>query len=177
MAKTAPTHPIIAQAEHVLKQVYLPRVIGCLEQLSPEQIWWRPNEASNSVGNLALHLTGNVRQWIISGLGGAADVRQRDLEFSERGPLPQRVLVNRLRKTVVEACRVLRKLSPEDLVRVHSIQKYRATGLDAAFHVAEHFSHHAGQIILLTKLLTASDLKFTRLPGEKKRKSRDLPAL
>jgi uncharacterized damage-inducible protein DinB len=167
---------MIANAEHVLKQVYLPRIIDCIEQLSPEQIWWRPNEASNSVGNLVLHLAGNVRQWIISGLGGETDVRQRSQEFSERGPLPRRVLVNRLSKAVGEACRVLRKLSPEDLERVHSIQKYRATGMDATFHVAEHFSHHAGQIILLTKMLTGSDLKFTQLPGERRRTSRKLPA-
>ncbi len=176
MAKTVPTHPMIDQAEHVLKQVYLPRIITCIERLSPGQIWWRPNEASNSVGNLVLHLTGNVRQWTISGLGGAPDLRRRDLEFSERGPLPRRVLVNRLRKTVGEACRVIRGLSPQDLARVHSIQKYRATGMDAVFHVAEHFSHHAGQIILLTKMLTGSDLKFTQLPGERRRKSRKLPA-
>jgi len=124
-----------------------------------------------------LHLTGNVRQWIISGLGGAPDVRERDLEFSECGPLPRRVLVSRLRKTVKEACEVLGKLSPEDLARVHTIQRFRVTGLEAAFHVAEHFSHHAGQIILMTKMLTGSDLKFTHLAGEKRNKARHLPAL
>ena len=177
MAKTGLRNPVIAQAEHVLRQVYLPRIVRCLEELSPEQIWWRANAASNSVGNLALHLTGNVRQWIVSGLGGAPDVRQRDREFSERGPLPRRVLVSRLRKTVEKACGVLGKLSPEDLARVHTIQKFRVTGIEASFHVAEHFSHHAGQIILLTKMLTGGDLKFTRLPGEKRRKSRNLPAL
>jgi uncharacterized damage-inducible protein DinB len=176
MAKAGMTHPVITQAERVLRQVYLPRLVSCLEQLSREQIWWRPNEASNSVGNLVLHLTGNVRQWIISGLGGAPDVRQRDLEFSARGPLSRRALVGRLRKTVVEACRVLEKLLPEELTRVHTIQKYQVTGMEAAFHVAEHFSHHAGQIILLTKLLTGSDLKFTQLPGERKPPSRNLPA-
>jgi uncharacterized damage-inducible protein DinB len=170
------TNPLITQAEHVLRQVYLPRIVSCLEQLSPEQIWWRANAASNSVGNLVLHLAGNVRQWIISGLGGAPDVRQRDLEFIERGPLPRRILVSRLRKTVEEACRVLGKLSPEDLTRVHTIQRFRVTGMEATFHVAEHFSHHAGQIILLTKMLTGSDLKFTHLPGEKNKKSRNLPA-
>jgi len=177
MAKTGLRDPVIAQAEHVLRKVYLPRIVRCLEQLSPEQIWWRANAASNSVGNLVLHLTGNVRQWIVSGLGGAPDVRQRDREFSERGPLPRRVLVSRLRKTVEKACGVLGKLSPEDLARVHTIQKFRVTGTEATFHVAEHFSHHAGQIILLTKMLTGGDLKFTRLPGEKRRKSRNLPAL
>ena len=176
MAKTRMTNPLITQAEHVLRQVYLPRIVSCLEQLSPEQIWWRANAASNSVGNLVLHLAGNVRQWIISGLGGAPDVRQRDLEFIERGPLPRRILVSRLRKTVEEACRVLGKLSPEDLTRVHTIQRFRVTGMEATFHVAEHFSHHAGQIILLTKMLTGSDLKFTHLPGEKNKKSRNLPA-
>ena len=78
MARTELTHPLIAQAEHVLRQVYLPRITTCLAHLSAEQIWWRPNKASNSVGNLVLHLTGNVRQWIISGLGGAPDLRERD---------------------------------------------------------------------------------------------------
>jgi uncharacterized damage-inducible protein DinB len=176
MTRNSMAHPVIVQADHVLRQVYLPRIVSCLELLSSEQIWWRPHETSNSVGNLVLHLSGNVRQWIISGLGGAADSRQRDLEFSERRPLPRRFLASRLRQTVLEACRIMVKLSPEDLERVHSIQKYQVTGLEAAFHVAEHFSHHAGQIILLTKMLTGSDLKFTRLPGNKRKNRRKLPA-
>jgi uncharacterized damage-inducible protein DinB len=176
MTKARRAHPVVTQAVHVLRQVYLPRIIACLKQLSPKQIWWRPNEASNSVGNLVLHLAGNVRQWIISGLGGAPDVRQRDLEFTCRGSMARQVLVNRLRKTVAEACSVLGKLSPEDLARVHTIQKYRVTGMEAALHVTEHFSHHAGQIILLTKLLRGKDLKFTHLPGERKQRSRRLPA-
>jgi uncharacterized damage-inducible protein DinB len=177
MAQTDLANPIVAQAERVLRDVYLPRITSCLDLLSPEQIWWRPNEVSNSVGNLALHLTGNVRQWIISGLGGAPDIRVRDVEFSERGPLPRQALVSGLRKTVREACGVLENLSAKDLARVHIIQKFRVTGLEAAFHVAEHFSHHAGQVILITKMLTGSDLKFTHLAGEKKRKVHHLPAL
>jgi uncharacterized damage-inducible protein DinB len=171
------TDPTIAQCEHMLKGVYLPRILRCLKELSLQQIWWRPHEASNSVGNLVLHLEGNVRQWIISGLGGAPDKRQRDLEFSERRPVQRQALAKRLQKTVGEACRVLHNLSAEDLVRVHTTQKYQVTGLEAAFHVAEHFSHHAGQIILITKMLTGSDLKFTKLPGEKKKKTVKLPAL
>jgi uncharacterized damage-inducible protein DinB len=118
-----------------------------------------------------------VRQWIISGLGGVPDVRQRDMEFAERGPLPRRVLVHRLGQTVQEACRALRKLSAQDLARVHSIQRYHVTGLAATYHVAEHFSHHAGQIILMTKMLTGRDLGFTRLPGEKKQRAKALPAV
>ena len=177
MPKSNPKLPIISKCTHVMEKVYLPRILSCLEMLSPVQIWWRPNEASNSVGNLALHLAGNVRQWIVSGLGGAEDKRQRDLEFSERGPLPRRIVACRLRKAVAEACRALRKLTPQDLERIYTIQKFQVTGFEAAFHVAEHFSHHAGQIILITKMLTSRDLEFTHLPDEKKRERRKLPAL
>lgn len=177
MANPGVKHSFLDQAEHLMRQVYLPRIVACLQSLSSKQIWWRPNEASNSVGNLALHLAGNVRQWIISGLGSAPDIRERDREFDERGPLPRRALVSRLGNAVEDACHVLGELSPGDLARVYTIQKFRVTGMEATFHVAEHFSHHAGQIILLTKMLTGRDLKFTRLPGEKKRKSRKLPTL
>ncbi len=177
MASARQIDPFIAQAEHVMKDVYLPRILSCLEELSPRQIWWRPHETSSSVGNLVLHLAGNVRQWIVCGLGGAEDVRQRDREFHERGPLPRRVLAARLRMAVGDACRVLRKLPAEDLARVHRTQKYRVTGMEAIFHVAEHFSHHAGQIILMTKLLTGRDLRFTRLPGEKRKRTGNLPAV
>jgi uncharacterized damage-inducible protein DinB len=171
--------PFLAQASRLLLQVYLPRIEACVRSLSPEQIWWRANPASNSVGNLALHLEGNVRQWIVSGLGGAPDRRQRDREFSEIGPIPRRTLHARLRKAVSEADRVLRKLNGEALDRTYSIQGFCVTGLRAVFHVAEHFSHHAGQIVLLTKILRGKDLKFTQLPEERKKKENagSIPAL
>jgi uncharacterized damage-inducible protein DinB len=167
------------QAEQLFLQDYWPRIEACVRELSPEQIWWRANPASNSVGNLVLHLEGNVRQWIISGLGGAPDQRRRDTEFSERGPVPRRALLSRLRKAVREACRVMRRLDEEDLARTYSIQGFRVIGLQAVFHVAEHFSHHAGQIILLTRLLGGKDLRFTHLPGERKKKENpgSVPAL
>ena len=169
--------PFLAQARHLLSQVYFPRIAVCLHELTAEQIWWRPNPASNSVGNLVLHLEGNVRQWIVSGLGGTPDSRVRDLEFSEAGPIPSRWLIARLRRAVTDAGRVMGKLDGEALARVYSIQGFRVIGLRAVLHVAEHFSHHAGQIILLTKLLVGKDLQFTRLPGkrEKRGKERGLP--
>ena len=160
--------PFLAQAQRTLKTVYLPRIARCLHLLSREQIWWRPNLSSNSVGNLVLHLNGNVRQWIIAGLGGASDTRQRDREFQESGPIARRALLSRLSGTVDDACRVLARLSSQDLGRRHSIQGFQLTGLEAVCHVMEHFSHHAGQIIVLTKLLRGKDLGFTRLPGEKR---------
>jgi uncharacterized damage-inducible protein DinB len=171
--------PFLDQARHLLAQVYLPRIAACLRELTAEQIWWRPNPASNSVGNLALHLEGNVRQWIVSGLGGAPDRRVRDWEFSEAGPIPPGALIARLRRTVADAARVMGKLDSEALARLYSIQGFRVGGLRAVFHVAEHFSHHTGQIILLTKLLVGKDLKFTQLPQkrEKRGKPQGLPPL
>lgn len=168
--------PLARHAEHLLAEVYLPRILACLKQLEPEQIWWRPNKASNSIGNLILHLSGNVRQWIISGLGDQEDIRERDREFAETGPLPRRALAGNLRRTVDEASRILGKLSDNELARTYKIQKFQLTGFEAVFHVAEHFSHHAGQIILLTKMLRGRDLKFTRLPGEARKAARVLPA-
>jgi uncharacterized damage-inducible protein DinB len=179
MKPTNLARPFLAQASHSLLRVHLPRIEACMRELSPEQIWWRANPVSNSVGNLALHLEGNVRQWIVSGLGGTPDRRERDKEFSELGPISRPTLLARLRKAVSDADRVMRKLNGVALARTYSIQGFRVTGLRAVFHVAEHFSHHAGQIILLTKMLGGKDLKFTRLPEErkKKEKSGSIPAL
>jgi uncharacterized damage-inducible protein DinB len=155
----------LASAQDTLAKQSLPRIVKCLQRLSEEEIWWRPNPASNSAGNLVLHLCGNVRQWIIAGLGGAQDRRERDREFAERGPIPREALVAQLRGTVREACRVLAQLSNESLTRKYKIQGYRVAGLDAVFRVTEHFGYHTGQIIYITKLQRAQDLKFTHLPA------------
>lgn len=169
----------LAQARHSLGAHHLPRIERCLKMLDEKGIWWRPHRTSNSVGNLVLHLAGNVHQWINSGLGGALDTRRRDLEFTERGPIPRRRLLTRLRSTVAEASDVLSKLTRADLARTYTIQGFRVTGLEAVFHVAEHFAYHSGQIIFVTKLKRQKDLGFTRLPGEEPRKSRgrNLPAV
>jgi uncharacterized damage-inducible protein DinB len=169
-AATAPEFLAVTQRA-VLKQ-YLPRIVKCLKQLSEEEIWWRPNPESNSVGNLVLHLCGNVRQWIISGLGGAEDVRERDLEFAEQGPVASEALVAQLRRTMREASRVLARLGENALLRKYEIQGYHVTGIYAVFQVAEHFSYHAGQIIYITKFKRGEDLKFTHLPPIKKNRNR-----
>lgn len=144
---------------------YLPRITGCLEQLSDQEIWWRPNDASNSIGNLVLHVCGNIRQWIISGLGGAADLRERDKEFAERGPVARKALLEKFQQTVSEAGAVLARLKPDALTRRYRIQGYDVTGYEAAAHVIEHVAYHAGQIIYVTKLKRAKDLGFTQLPS------------
>jgi uncharacterized damage-inducible protein DinB len=159
----------LADARNLLAKEHLPHIVKCLQQLSEEEIWWRPNDESNSAGNLVLHLCGNVRQWIISGLGGAEDFRVRDREFSELGPIPRTTLIGRLQKTVREACAVLERISGASLSQRRDIQGYHVTKLGAIFHVVEHFAYHTGQIIFITKLKNGKDLKFTRLPAIKKR--------
>lgn len=154
----------LAGSQQLLAKQELPLIVKCLHQLSEEEIWWRPNPASNSAGNLALHLCGNVRQWIIAGLGGAQFKRERDREFAEQGPIPRQVLITQLRRTVRDACRALAKLSDDSLAQKYAIQGYHVTGLDAVFQVTEHFGYHTGQIIYITKLKRAQDLRFTHLP-------------
>jgi uncharacterized damage-inducible protein DinB len=171
--KTAANLPqaFLAEARQSMGKRYLPRIVRCLEMLTDEQIWWRPNEASNSIGNVVLHLCGNVRQWIICGMGGETDRRERDKEFAERGQIPRGELVSKLETTVRAACRVIGRLSARDLAQPREIQKFHVTGFIAVSHVAEHFAFHAGQILYVTKLLKGEDLGFTRLPGEKPKKS------
>ena len=154
-----------------LEERFLPRIVECLGQLSDEEIWWRPNDASNSVGNLLLHLCGNMRQWIISGLGGAADVRERDKEFSERGPIARRELREELQQTIRQAGAVLARIKPADLTRRYRIQQFDVTGYEAAAQVTEHVAYHLGQIIYVTKLKRAKDLGFTQLPTAASRPS------
>lgn len=155
---------------------YLPRIVGCLEQLSDEEIWWRPNEASNSIGNLVLHVCGNMRQWIISGLGGTPDRRERDREFAERGPVSGKALLEKFQQTVSEAGAVMARLQPVALTRPYRIQGYDVSGYEAAAHVIEHVAYHAGQIIYITKMKRAKDLGFTKLPSiDSKPAERTLP--
>ncbi|MGA2269354.1 MAG: DUF1572 family protein [Bryobacteraceae bacterium] len=136
------------------------RIEACLSKLSEEQVWMRGSENENAIGNLVLHLTGNVRQWIVSGVGGAPDTRERDREFSARGGASIPELTERLREIVGEAAAVIGAVTPERLAERVVIQKYEVSVLEAIYHVVEHFSLHTGQIIFATKMLTGSDLGF-----------------
>jgi uncharacterized damage-inducible protein DinB len=155
----------IAQSRSLLTSAYLPRIERCLEKLSDEEVWWRPHEEANSIGNLLLHLSGNVRQWIVSGVGARPDTRVRQQEFDERRVLPRTELLRRLRETLSEADAVLAETVPSRLLETRQIQGKDVTVLDAVYHVVEHFSMHTGQIILLTKLLKAEDLRFYDFSG------------
>ena len=158
------TRAFIDRSRHYLGEDFLPKIERCLEELSEEDIWWRPNEVSNSIGNLLLHLSGNVRQWIISGIGGAPDLRDRDQEFEQRAPISTERLLERLSATVREADAILAGLDPASLLEQRRIQGFDITVGEAVYHVVEHFATHTGQITLLTKQRLGKDLALTQLP-------------
>src|SRR5262245_59955905 len=154
----------IEQSRRLLTDSYLPRIEKAVDGVSTENLWWRANPQSNSIGNLILHLNGNVRQWVISGLGGEIDVRKRQREFEARAGADGPQLLRDLRATVEEADRVLTTVDPSTLLDRRSIQSYDVTTMGAIYAVVEHFSMHTGQIILLAKTFKG-DLGFYDLSG------------
>jgi uncharacterized damage-inducible protein DinB len=152
--------PFLEFSRRKMLDEYWPRLRTAVESLTDDQVWWRPNEASNSVGNLILHLNGNVRQWLVGSLTRHADARDRPAEFAERGHIPSAILLQKLNATMQESSAVLSRLTEADLRTTFSIQGYTVTGLDAVYHVVEHFGMHLGQILYITKLLRGKDLGF-----------------
>jgi hypothetical protein len=136
------------------------RIDTCVQKLTPEQIWMRAGTNQNAVGNLLLHLNGNVRQWILHGVGNEADRRDRDTEFAARDGAGANELLTGLRTTVEEAVAVLQALPPGRLMEHTQNQGYDCTVLAAIYHVVEHFAGHTFQIIYATKLCTGEDLGF-----------------
>ena len=151
---------LIAECRRRLFEESVPRIKKCLALLDEEELWLRPNSETVGVGNLVLHLCGNVRQWLVSGLGGAADTRERAKEFSEAGPIPAPELLSKLDAVMAEARRVLDRLTPDDLVRSRPVQGFEETGVGILLHVVEHFSYHVGQISLFVKLRKEVDLQY-----------------
>lgn len=150
----------VSEARSLLLTDYLPKIERCLALLNDQQIWWRANDQSNSIGNLLLHLSGNVRQWIVVGLGGAPETRDRDAEFAQREVIPRDELLKLVRETLNEADTTLGAFDTNRLLDPFTIQKTEVSGLAAIFHVVEHFSMHTGQIIMLTKMFADIDLEF-----------------
>jgi uncharacterized damage-inducible protein DinB len=139
---------------------FIPRILKCLSLLSEEDVWFRPNKESNSIGNLVLHVEGNARQWIISGLGGAKDERNRKIEFEEKGPLPKIQLIEKLNLLYRDIEFILNKIDLKNLITVRRVQVFDETGLAILIHAIEHFSYHTGQIAYATKMITNSQLGF-----------------
>ena len=141
---------------------YWPRLRKAVEPLSKEQIWWRPNAASNSIGNLVLHLNGNVWQWLVASFNRLNDERDRPAEFNATGDFSAPDLLDRLGQTIEEAAKVLARLTPGELLATWHIQGYTVSGLAAVYQVVEHFGLHYGQIVYITKMQEGRDLGFYR---------------
>ncbi len=153
----------LAQSREYLTGHYLPKIRAAVEPLSDADLWWRPNEASNSIGNLMLHLAGNIRQWIVSGVGGAPDRRDRPAEFARREPVERAALLSALTEAIFEADAVIARTDPATLDTSFAIQGRRVTALEAIYHVVEHLALHAGQILYIAKLRSARDLGFYKM--------------
>jgi uncharacterized damage-inducible protein DinB len=139
---------------------YTSKIEQCLLGLEEEEIWLRPNENSNSIGNLILHLQGNITQYIISSLNQQEDRRERDNEFTTTEGYSKDDLIKMLSSLIAEVKIIIKKLTDKDLLKVRSVQGFQLSGLAIVLHVVEHYSYHTGQIVFWTKLLKNKDLGF-----------------
>ncbi len=141
-----------------LTEDYFPRIASTVGELSPEDLWWRPNPTSNSIGNLLLHLAGNARQWIVSGVGGRPDFRERQTEFDAQTGDSAPALLTRLNEVLLDVDDTLEAFPPDRLGERRTIQGQDVTVFEAIYHVVEHFAMHTGQIQYIAKLRTGRDL-------------------
>jgi uncharacterized damage-inducible protein DinB len=161
----------ISQCIDIIEKKNGPKIVKCLDQLTEEQVWMRPNKASNSIGNIILHLCGNIRQYVISALGQQADIRERDLEFSTEGGYNKIELMQKLSETLTGAIKIIREADEVKLLKMYSVQGFNYSGVGIVVHITEHFSHHTGQIIFWTKQLTGTGLGFYSSADLNKRNS------
>ncbi len=153
-------HSFLARSRYYLATEYRIKIRAAVEALPDGALWSRPNEESNSVGNLLLHLAGNVRQWIVSGVGGASDTRHRASEFAARDGADAATLLAALDVVLDDADAVLAKLTEADLATSRTIQGRDVEVLEAVYHVVEHFSGHVGQIVLIAKMHSPGAVRF-----------------
>jgi uncharacterized damage-inducible protein DinB len=161
MAQPNLRDPFIEFSVRKLRQL-AGRIEDCLGKLDESQIWWREAGTQNAVGNLVLHLCGNLGQWIGSGVAGEPDHRDRPAEFAAEGGVSAEELRARLRERVGQTCQTIEALSAERLAETIRVQDYDVTVLEAVAHVVEHFAQHTGQILFVTKYLTRQDLGYYR---------------
>lgn len=150
----------IERSQYYLGVEYPAKIRAALRSIPADRLWWRPNQGANSAGNLVLHLCGNLRQWIISGIGGAPDVRLRDVEFATMGGHTHDPLLALLDTTCQEAIAVVGQLDAESLAATRTIQGRETSVFSALYHVVEHFSGHTGQIIYLAKQHAPGAIQF-----------------
>jgi uncharacterized damage-inducible protein DinB len=150
----------ISRSRYWLTKEYPIKLRHCVNALPRSAVWTRPNQSSNSVGNLFVHLTGNVTEWILGGVGGRSVARYRAGEFAQRDGADGSKLLDNLEVVLLEADSVLAGLTEKDLERSVVIQERDTTVLAAVYHVVEHFAMHTGQIVFLTKIYAPDKIHF-----------------
>lgn len=153
-------HSFLERSRYYLAYEYPTKIRLAVGPLPDDVVWRRPHDESNSIGNLLLHLAGNVGQWIVGGVGGRPHERERSAEFAARGGPGGAQLLTRLEQALVEADDVLAQLEIGNLPEKLTIQGRETTVLGAVYHVVEHFSMHTGQILLLAKMYSPGSVKF-----------------
>lgn len=141
---------VISESEACLRYGMV-KIEHCVTQLDSTQIWWRPRDEMNSIGNLILHLAGNLRQWIVSGIGDQLDNRDRPAEFNERSNIPSVELLQHLSSAVEASCAVLQDSTADGLLVTKRIQGSNVTKLHALFNSVTHFQGHVQEIIGMTR--------------------------
>lgn len=154
------TRQFLERSRHYLATEYRTKLRRAVEVLPADAIWWRPNDQANSVGNLLIHLAGNMRQWIVSGVGGAPGHRNRAAEFTAREGAASDVLLADLDAAISEVDAVIATLGESDLARRLTVQGRDVSVLEAIYHVVEHFSLHLGQIVYIAKLHAPGAVQF-----------------
>lgn len=142
------------------------RIFICLNLLSQEQVWYSPNQHTNSIGNLILHLIGNARQWVVGSFGNEKTIRKRSEEFIPGQNISKNDLKIMLAELKSKMLPLIDGLTENELNKSYNVQVYNESGLDILIHVIEHFSYHTGQIALLTKLIADNSLNFYDYPLE-----------
>ncbi len=137
---------------------YMPKLRKITDTIAEEDVWWRPNDASNSVGNLLLHMSGSLRHWIVTGMGGAPEVRDRRSEFSANGGPSLAELMERVETTAARIDQMLADIEQVSLIERVAVGRFSVSRLHAVYHAIEHFGYHLGQIAYVAKLRTGREL-------------------
>ena len=164
MATPASLHLAVGSEAYDELNSALKIIRHCVNQLSEDQVWWRPAESMNSVANLMLHLCGNVRQWLVSGVGETVDIRERQKEFDQRNSASKTELMQQLESAVADAREVLAGISAETLLRARRVQGYDVRGIGAVFHSVSHFRGHTQEIVHMTRCQLGDSYKFDFIP-------------
>lgn len=135
--------------------VFPAQIRAAIEPLTDEQLWWRPNEQSNSIGNLVLHLAGSLNHFLNRNIGGIDFTRDRAAEFAERRTIPKAELLAAFDDMVTKAERTFEALTPERLSDPSRETKMHALVVEDLVNILAHIATHAGQIVWIAKMLRA----------------------